>query len=254
MSEHRIIAVINQKGGVGKTTVSANLVHGLALKGFNVLAIDLDPQAQLTTSLGVDNSEVNGLDEVLLNQRAISDLVIPARENLYLVAAGYGLADIEHITEGGASRGMLLRNALTEEIEHYDYILIDCPPSSGLLVVNAIFASKEVLIPMTGDFLALQGLSHLMATLGNFEQALGNHIRQMIVLSKFQARRCLSQEVKNKLIQHFPGKLLQTEISESVALAESPSFGKTIFEYKPKSKSALEYKKLVDDVIDMRAY
>lgn len=254
MFKHRIIAVLNQKGGVGKTTVTANLAHGLSLKGLNVLSIDLDPQAQLTTSLGVDNGEVNGLDGVLLSGQAISDVIIPARENLYLVPAGYGLSDIEHITEGGASRGMLLRNALTEEASNYDYVLIDCPPSSGLLVVNAIFASNEVLIPMTGDFLALQGLSHLMATLGNFEKALGSDIKQMIVLSKFQPRRCLSQEVKNKLIQYFPGKLLQTEVSESVALAESPSFGKTIFEYKPKSKSALEYKELVDDVVYMRVH
>ena len=125
---------------MGKTTVTTNLAHGLALKGLNVLSIDLDPQAQLTTSLGINNTDVDGLDEVLLNQRSIADLLIPARENLYLLAAGDALADIEHINEGGASRGMLLRQALSEEKNNYDYILIDCPPSSGLLVVNAIFS------------------------------------------------------------------------------------------------------------------
>ncbi len=254
MSSQRVIAVINQKGGVGKTTLTANLAHGLALKGNRVLCVDLDPQAQLTISLGINNNEVNGLDEALLNQRPLDELLLPARENLYLIPAGSGLSDVERLTEGGASRGMLLRKALIEEKQNYDYVLIDCPPSSGLLVVNAIFAVDEVLIPMTGDFLALQGLSHLMATLGNFEASLGTKIEQMIVLCKFQARRCLSKEVKDKLIHYFPNKLLKTEISESVSLAESPSFGKTIFEYKRKSKSAFEYENLVDDVINRRTY
>ena len=254
MPLQRVIAVINQKGGVGKTTLTANLAHGLALKGNKVLCIDLDPQAQLTISLGINNTEVSGLDDALLTQRPLNELLLPARENLYLVPAGAGLSDVERLTEGGASRGMLLRKALSEEKQNYDYVLIDCPPSSGLLVVNAIFAVDEVLIPMTGDFLALQGLSHLMATLSNFESSLGSKINQMIVLSKFQSRRCLSQEVKEKLIHYFPGKLLKTEISESVSLAESPSFGKTIFEYKNKSKSASEYQNLVDDLINRRTH
>ncbi len=252
MNKPRIIAVLNQKGGVGKTTITTNLVHGIARKGYQVLAIDLDPQAQLTTSLGVDKYDFTGLDECLLKGELLINASHPVRENLELIPAGADLSEVERLAEGGASRGMLLKDVLKDNIEKYDYVLIDCPPSSGLLVVNAIFATKEVLIPMTGDYLALQGLSHLMATLKNFEQTLKHELKQWLVLSRFQARRRLSQEVRSKLIKHFPDKVLATEISESVVLAESPGYGETIFEYKPSSKSAMEYESLVDDLITGR--
>lgn len=249
MNKPRIIAVLNQKGGVGKTTITTNLVHGIARKGYKVLAIDLDPQAQLTTSLGVSQQNLKGLDDCLLEGELLANVLYPVRENLELIPAGVELSEVERLAEGGVSRGMLLKKALKDNIQKYDYVFIDCPPSSGLLVVNAIFATKEVLVPMTGDFLALEGLSHLMATLKNFEQALRHELRQWLVLSRFQARRRLSQEVRDKLIKYFPNKVLATEISESVVLAESPSYGETIFEYKPNSKSAVEYESLVDDLI-----
>ena len=254
MSKPRIIAVLNQKGGVGKTTITTNLVHGIARKGYEVLAIDLDPQAQLTTSLGMAQRDLKGMDECLLEEVSLSDVSHPVRANLELIPAGSELSEVERLAEGGVSRGMLLKNALNNHIDKYDYVLIDCPPSSGLLVVNAIFATQEVLIPMTGDYLALQGLSHLMTTLKNFEQALGHELKQWLVLSRFQARRRLSQEVRDSLIKHFPDKVLVTEISESVVLAESPSYGETIFEYKPSSKSAAEYESLVDDLIIGRTH
>ena len=249
MSKTRIIGVINQKGGVGKTTVSTNLSHGIARKGYQVLAIDLDPQAQLTASLGMSQEDIVGLDKCLLEGCSLVNASHPVRKNLELIPAGENLVEVERLIDGGSRRGMLLKNALKNNTEKYDYVIIDCPPSSGLLVVNAIFAMDEVLIPMTGDYLALQGLSHLMATLKNFEQALGYGLKQWLVLSRFMARRRLSQEVREKLIKHFPGKVLETEISESVVLAESPSFGETIFEYKPGSKSSMEYESLVDDLI-----
>lgn len=254
MHKARIIAVLNQKGGVGKTTTTTNLAHGIARKGYEVLAIDLDPQAQLTASLGMVQRDLTGLEGPLLGDIPLSEVIYPVRENMKIVPAGYGLVDIEKLEEGGASRGMLLKNVLKDEVSNYDFIIIDCPPSSGLLVVNAIFATDEVLIPMTGDYLALQGLAHLMGTLKNFEQALGHKLQQWIVLSRFVARRRLSQEVKAKLVEHFPGTVLATEISESVLLAECPSFGKTIFEYKPKSRSATEYEILVDDLLIGRTY
>jgi chromosome partitioning protein len=202
----------------------------------------------------MDQKDLEGIDKCLLEEVSIANASHPIRENLELIPAGEELSEVERLAEGGSSRGMKLRNALKNNIEKYDYVLIDCPPSSGLLVVNAIFATQKVLIPMTGDYLALQGLSHLMATLKNFGQALGYELKQWLVLSRFQARRRLSQEVRDKLILHFPGKVLATEISESVVLAESPGYGETIFEYKPSSKSALEYESLVDDLIIGRTH
>ncbi len=253
MTNTRIIAVVNQKGGVGKTTTTTNLAHGLARKGNQVLAIDLDPQAQMTVSLGMQRKrDMGGLEKALLKGEPLIKVTYPVRDNLNLVPAGYGLVDVENLSDGGASRGQLLKKAIADVASQYEYILIDCPPSSGLLIVNAIFAANEILIPMTGDYLALQGMSHLMGTLRNFESALGQEIKRWIVLSKFQGRRRLSREVQEKLVVHFPGKVLKTVISESVLLAESPSFGKTIYEYKPSSRSATEYETLVDDLIQGR--
>ena len=255
MKDTRIISVINQKGGVGKTTTTANLAHGLARKGYQVLAIDLDPQAQLTVSFGMfKRDDVAGLEKALLEKQALLEVTYPVRENLKLVPAGYGLSDVESLDTGGVARGKLLREAISSERQKYHFILIDCPPSSGLLIANAIFASNEVVIPMTGDYLALQGISHLMGTLKNFQRALGHDLKQWIVLSRFVARRRLSNEVKQKLIEHFPGKVLNTEIAESVLLAECPSFGKTIFEYKQNSRSSVEYDSLVDDLIIGRTH
>ena len=188
----RVISVINQKGGVGKTTTATNVAHGLALKGFKVLAIDLDPQAHLASSLGITREDIAGLDAVFLKGIPLHIVQIQVRENLKLVSAGGHLNEVENL-EGGKSRGLLLKRALDQYNEDVDFIIIDCPPSSGLLVINALFATEEILIPMTGDYLAMQGLSHLMATLSNFENALQKSYKQWIVLSRFNDRRRRAQ-------------------------------------------------------------
>jgi len=247
----RVISVINQKGGVGKTTTATNLAHGLALNGYQVLAIDLDPQAHLASSLGITREDIAGLDAVFLKGIPLQSVQMQVRENLKLVSAGGHLNEVENL-EGGKSRGLLLKSALDQYNDDVDFIIIDCPPSSGLLVINALFATEEVLIPMTGDYLAMQGLSHLMATLSNFEQALQKTYQQWIVLSRFHDRRKLAQEVKEKLIDYFPDSVLKTSISEAASLAECPGFGKTVYEYKPNSKSSEEYAGLVKDLISGR--
>ena len=252
MSDTRVIAVINQKGGVGKTTVTTNTSHGLARRGKKVLAIDLDPQGQLTSSLGVNDRDIEGIEYCLLGELELADILYEARASLDLAPVGAGLIDIERLTEGGAARGRMLSEALSGRISDYDYVLIDCPPTSGLLVVNALFATQEVLIPMTGDYLGLQGLAHLTATLKNFEAALHREYTKWIVFSRFVPRRRLSNDVKAKLLGHFPDRVLATDISESVTLAECPGFGRTIFEYSGKSRSAQEYASLVDDLIEGR--
>ena len=254
MSQARVISVLNQKGGVGKTTLTTNLSHGLAIKGFNVLAVDLDPQAQLTASLGILSDRDKVLEKSLLDDVSLSSVTLPARENLNIVPSSHGLSALEKLSSNGASSGFLLKNKLDHEIEKYDFILIDCPPSSGLLVLNAILSSKEIITPMTGDYLGLQGLAYLMRTMKRFEKILEKELSQWVVLSRFQTRRRLSQEVKNRLKEYFPDKILKTDISESVLLAECPGFGKTVFEYRPTSKSADEYRSLVDDFLLERTH
>ncbi|HEB56847.1 MAG TPA: ParA family protein [Gammaproteobacteria bacterium] len=254
MSRARVISVLNQKGGVGKTTLTTNLAHGLAIREFNVLAIDLDPQAQLTASLGVLNETQKVLEKSLLGNTSLDSITIGAREKLNVIPASHGLSELDKLSGNGAESGLLLKNRLATETEKYDFILIDCPPSSGLLVLNALLASNEIITPMTGDYLGLQGLAYLMRTLKRFEAILDQALTQWVVLSRFQARRRLSQEVKNRLKKYFPNKILKTDISESVILAECPGFGKTVFEYRPTSKSAAEYHSLVDDLLMERTH
>lgn len=252
MRDTRIIAVINQKGGVGKTTVAANLAFGLARHGQSVLAIDLDPQGQLGSSYGLFQQDSKGLAQIMLNECVLQDVTIKARDNLMLAPAGVGLYDVERMDSGGISRGRLLTQALDDQLGSYDAVVIDCPPSSGLLIMNALFAANELVMPVSGDYLGLLGLSHLMATLKNFENTLDKQFRQWIVMSRFQARRRLAQDVKAKLLKYFPEKVLATYISEAAALAECPSFGKTIFEYQPNSRSAREFEDLVVQILDRR--
>ncbi len=245
----RIISVINQKGGVGKTTTTANLAHALALAGNKVTVIDLDPQSHLGRSLGINGREYSGMDEVLLEQTPITRSMIKVRENLHLVPAGADLGQIEHLTEGGSKKGARLKKALTGNLTDQDYILIDCPPASGLLAVNALLASNEVLIPVTGDYLSLEGLSFLMATIKNFEQKLGHKLKERIVLTRYHTRRRLPKEILAKILEYFPNKIFATHIREVAALAECPGMGKTIFEYRSKSNGAIDYKALAEDLM-----
>jgi chromosome partitioning protein len=245
----RMIAVMNQKGGVGKTTTTMNLAHAIAQAGKNTLAVDLDPQAHLTAGLGLLHRPQQGIADVLLDDTDVSKVIIPARDNLDLVPAGDRLGELEHLTEGGSKRGWLLRDALQSEMENYDYIFIDCPPSSGILGVNALLAAKEVLIPVSGDFFALQGLSRLMSIFQHIEGALKMKPEKWVVLTRFQERRRLARDVKDRVMSYFPKHVYKTHIRETVALAESPGFGQTIFEYQKSSNGAKDYHELANDVI-----
>jgi chromosome partitioning protein len=248
----RIIAIMNQKGGVGKTTTTVNLGHALAEAGQKVALMDLDPQGQVATSLGFDNN-VAGLDQVLLDGVAIDDIKIAARENLDLIVAGTRLNEFEHTSTGGIQRGHRLREALQQSsLNQYDYVLIDCPPSSGLLGVNAMFAASELLIPVSGDYLSLQGLSRMIQVLKRAEELAGHRIKLWLVSTRMQMRRKLTEEVRNRILKYFPGRVFLTPVRENVALAECPSFGKTIFDYRRKSPGADDYMSLAQDVMSRR--
>jgi len=238
--------VVNQKGGVGKTTTVANLGHMLAAQGKRVTAIDLDPQGSLTVSLGNNARGMAGMDEVLLDGAELHEVMHEVRENLNLIACGPHLSACEQKVENTSLIAKRFRKSL-KMIKDQDIILIDCPPSSGFLVVSALFATEEILIPVAGDYLALHGMSHLMETLSEFERSLNHKHKRWIVVTRFHPRRRLSRDVLDNLIEHFPGIVLSTPIRETSALAEGPSFGLTIQEYRKHSNGKADYEQLAID-------
>lgn len=248
----KIVAVLNQKGGVGKTTTTVNLAHALAKMGKRISLIDLDPQAHLSLSFGIVSRQQSGIDLVMLGERRLNQQILPVRERMQLIPAGSRLQEIEQLTEGGSRRGELLLQALSQGLEDQDYVFIDCPPSSSVLVVNALFAADEILVPMSSDYLALQGLSHLMGTIKKFETALKKKYRILLVVSRFVTTRRISKDVLDVLNKYFAGQVLATKIKETAFLAECPSFGKTIFEYRPGSRSASDFKELAIDFLEGR--
>lgn len=249
-----MLAVMNQKGGVGKTTTALNLGHALALRGKRVLLLDLDPQAHLTVGFGSVAADTSGLDAVLLEGVDLAEVLLTVRDNLDLAPAGPGLSNMEHVKEGGPERGMRLRKALQGYDTQYDAVVMDCPPSIGLLGMNALFASSEVLIPVSSDYLALQSLSRFMGTLQFVEETLRRPMPKRVVLTRYQERRRLAREVRGKLQEYFPGQMMDTSIRENVALAECPSYGETIFEYEDMSHGAEDYRLLANELMQARQH
>ncbi len=245
----RVIAIMNQKGGVGKTTTTINLGHALALIGKRVTVLDMDPQGQIAIGYGLENSEI-GLDKVLLEDMPIDELTISVRENLDVVPAGQQLADYEQVSTGGSGRGHKLRLAIENStLKENDFVLIDCPPSTGLLGLNAMFAADEVIIPVSSDYLSLQGLSRMIQIFKRAEVLSGHAIKLWLISTRMNLRRRLAHEVRNRVLKYFSGRILETVIRENVALAEAPGFGKTIFEYKQNSTGAEDYQALAQDLL-----
>ena len=248
----RVIAVINQKGGVGKTTTAMNVAHALSLEGKRVLLIDLDSQSHLTASLGMLKSGQRGIDEVLRGHCDIEDVMQEVRKKMFVIPAGEKLGELEFVSDADRKRGFRLSEALESIETRFDFIIIDCPPSAGLLGMNALLAAKELLIPVSSDFLSLQGLSRLMGIIKHIEGRLGLNLKKWLVVTRYQSRRRLAKDVVDKLLQHFPNQVLHTPVRESVSLAESPSFGKTIFDYKSNSTGAEDYESLAYDLAKRR--
>ncbi len=240
------VAIINQKGGVGKTTITVNLAHALAMQGKKVTVIDLDPQGHLAVSLGITSGYTQGIDAVMLDEADIETQLIEVRENLQLIVSGVRLQEIEQLTEAGVQKSDLLAKGLQGKLQDQDFIFIDCPPSSGVLVANALCATERLLIPMSSDFLTLQGLSHLMGTVKRFEAAFNKSYDILLVMSRYASARRISKQVVTTLLNYFPEQILDVLVKEAAVLAECPSFGKTIVEYRANSASAKDFHALAN--------
>ena len=255
----RTIAVLNQKGGVGKTTTVANVSAALALKGHRVLVIDLDPQAHLTIHLGADsNPDAAGVYEVLMGQTDAASAITPVRDNLSVLGASINLVGAESELVNEVGREIILRKALEAVRDQYDYVMIDCPPSLGLLTLNALSCVEEVMIPVQPHFLALQGFSRLLQTIMLVQTRINPALRvSAILMCMFDSRTSLSSEVRDD-IENFLANARSTDapwakaaiipihIRRNIKLAEAPSYGKTIFEYEPTCNGATDYMAVAD--------
>jgi chromosome partitioning protein len=247
----RVIALANQKGGVGKTTTAVNIAGELARRGQRVLLIDSDPQGNATTSLGIDKRNLKATTyDLLLEAVGVADAVITTgRERLDLIPADQDLAGAEVELTAATNRERRLRQALSATAG-YDYVVIDCPPSLGLLTLNALCAADSVLIPLQCEYLALEGLAQLKATLDRVREALNPGLRILgVVMTMYDGRTNLAQQVVDEVQRHFPRLIFRTLIPRSVRLSEAPSYGKLIAEYDAQSRSAQAYQVLTDEVI-----
>lgn len=247
----RIIAVANQKGGVGKTTTAVNLGACLATLGYRTLVVDLDPQGNASTGLGIN---IRGLQssmyDVILNDVPIEDCVEASSvKNLFVAPASLDLAGAEIELVPAFSREMRLKNALAEVREDYDYVLIDCPPSLGLLTINGMAAATEVLVPIQCEYYALEGLGQLLRNVGLVTKNLNPSLDvSTIVLVMYDARTKLSDQVAQEVREHFGEKVCRIMIPRTIRLSEAPSFGQPIIAFDPSSRGAIAYKELAREV------
>ena len=245
----RIITISNQKGGVGKTTTTVNLASALASKGLQVLVIDLDPQGNASTALGIDHhADIKSIYEVLIDDVPIEKVVqiSPERPGLTCVPATIHLAGAEIELVSLVAREQRLRTAIETYLQTTmnppDYVLIDCPPSLGLLTVNAFVAAKEVLIPIQCEYYALEGLSQLTRSIEMIRKHLNPELElSTILLTMYDSRTKLASQVADEVKTHFPNQVLSTIIPRSVRVSEAPSYGKTVISYDHSSPGAIAY-------------
>ncbi|VTS06569.1 Partitioning or sporulation protein ParA OS=uncultured planctomycete GN=HGMM_F01A04C17 PE=4 SV=1: CbiA [Tuwongella immobilis] len=258
----RRIAIINQKGGVGKTTTSVNLAAALANKGRKVCVLDLDPQAHATTHLGIEpDVDLPSMYDILVKNRAILDVRRDVNENLSIVGSDIDLAAAEVELAGIVGREVILREALSQDPEELDFVLMDCAPSLGVLTLNALAAADEVFIPLQPHFLALHGLSKLLETTELVCKRINPRLRVTgVIVCMYESATKLAQEVVRDLNTFFErcrgsnkpwanAQVFTTKIRRNIKLAECPSFGQSIFQYAPSSNGAADYLRLAKEVL-----
>jgi chromosome partitioning protein len=248
ISVQRVIAVANQKGGVGKTTTAINVGALLAKAGKSVLLIDLDPQANMTSGIGLGKSLDKTIQDVLFDPEELAGAIVQTEyDNLSIVPASPELATAEVDLVNELAREQRVKQALQKT--SFDYIIIDCPPALGLLTINALTAADEVLIPVQSEYYAMEGLGQLLQTIQRIRQALNPELNLLgVVMTMFDTRTSLSGQVKEEIDKHLPGKVFKTIIPRNVRLAEAPSHGKPIHEHDRWSKGAKAYKSLVKEI------
>jgi chromosome partitioning protein len=247
-----VIACANQKGGVGKTTTVVSLASYLAMDGRRVLLVDMDPQGNATSGAGIDKDTVDAsVYDILLGETDVADVLVPTTiENLSVLPSNRGLAGAEVELVPNPGRERRLKRALAAVGDRFDFIMLDCPPSLGLLTVNALTAADSVLIPLQCEYYALEGLSQLMATIDLIRDHLNPALTlKGVVLTMHDGRTSLSADVTNEVRRHLGSQVFDAVVPRSVRLAEAPSYGQPIAEYSPNSRGALAYQAITAELL-----